>query len=250
MKKNIFLYLFLIYSSLSSFSQIKALHELGVIVGPVSMQTDFGERHHLPSSVLNIGYGVGIVYYLSANPKRSYWNQRGNPLEDHLKLRFEFSYMQDKLVQRGRYIEGNSAQAILLRGVISDVKLINGGVQMQYSIFSASDNRFLEPYISFGGMYTSYKPHVTSILGDIEADPSLLPNAYHGAVHNAGGTTGSFTLGAGTTYTTESDLKFIMDFRWQRFIKDDIDGLTPLLSANKYNDWLFYLNFGVAFKLN
>jgi opacity protein-like surface antigen len=214
------------------------------------MQTDFGERHHFPSSVLNIGYGAGLVYYISSNPDRSYWNQRGDELFDHIKLRFEFSYMKDHLIQRGRYIKGNSTQAILLKAIVSDVRLINSGVQLEYSIFKASDGRYLEPYLSFGGIYTFYKPQVKSIFGDLETNPSLLPNAYRNGIHNEGGNTGSFTLGAGTTYTTNSDLKFVADFRWQRFLKDDIDGLTPLISANKYNDWLFYLNFGIVFKLN
>jgi len=249
MKKN-FLFSFIFLISIVSFSQIKLLHEVGFIAGPVSMQTDFGERHHFPSSVLNIGYGVGLVYYISSDPDRIRWNQRGVYLENHLKARLEISYMQDNLVQRGRYVEGNSVQALLLRGIVGNSKLFNMGGQVQFSVFSASDKRNLEPYFSLGGMYTSYKPEVKSLLGDIEADPSLIPSAYIGGIHNEGGKVGSLILGAGTTYTTNNDLKFIMDFRWQRFLKDDIDGLTPLISANKYNDWLFYLSFGMSFKLN
>ena len=249
MKKNIFFTLVLSFS-LTVFSQTNLLHELGFVAGPISMQTDFGERHHFPSSVLNIGYGVGLVYYISVDPNRIRWNQRGYFLQDHLKLRFELSYMQDKLIQRGRYIEGNSVQAVLLKGIVANPKLFNAGAQIQFSVFSASDFKRWEPYFSLGGMFTSYKPQLKSLLGDIETNPAIIPNAYINGIHNNGGTTGSLVLGAGTTYTTNNDLKLIFDFRWQRFLKDDIDGLTPLISANKYNDWLFYLDFGLAFKLN
>ncbi len=249
MKKSIFFALVLSFS-LTVFSQINLLHEAGVIAGPVSMQTDFGERHHFPSSVLNIGYGVGLVYYISVDPNRMRWNQRGDYLQNHLKLRFELSYMQDKLIQRGRYIEGNSVQAALLKGIVANPKLFNAGAQIQFSVFSASDFKSWEPYFSLGGMFTSYKPQLESLLGDIETNPSLIPNAYINGIHNDGGSAGSLVLGAGTTYTTNNDLKLIFDFRWQRFLADDIDGLTPLISANKYNDWLFFLNVGVAFKLN
>jgi hypothetical protein len=237
-------------SSFINFSQTKLLHEIGVITGPVSMQTDFGERHHFPSSVLNIGYGIGVVYYLSFDENNARWNQRGSYLQNYLKLRFEVSYMKNKLIQRGRYIEGNSNQALLLKGIIGDSKLFNVGGQVEFSIFSAMDNRHLKPYVSIGGMYTSYNPTIESIYGDIETDPSLIPTAYIGGIHNKSGATGSLIIGAGTRYVTDSNLKFVMDFRWQRFIKDDIEGLTPLISANKYNDWLFFFNVGIVFSLN
>lgn len=249
MKKSI-LFAFILFFTLSSFSQTKLLHEIGIITGPVSMQTDFGERHHFPSSVLNIGYGVGLVYYISVDPNRVHWNQRGYYLQNHLKARFELSYMQDKLIQRGRYIESNSTQAGLLKAIVANPKLFNAGAQVQFSIFNASDFKSWEPYLSLGGMFTSYKPQLKSLLGDIETNPSIIPNAYVNGIHNNGGSTGSLILGGGTTFTTDNELKLIFDFRWQRFITDDIDGLTPLISANKYKDWLFFLNVGVAFKLN
>jgi hypothetical protein len=249
MKKILIVFIIFLFHTYG-FSQNKLLHEIGIVTGPVSMQTDFGERHHFPSSVLNIGYGVGLVYYVSFDPQRMYWNQRGDFLQNHSKLRVEISYMQDKLIQRGSYIKGNSLQATLLKAIVGDAKLFNFGAQYEFSIFSASDQKYFEPYVSIGGMYTLYKPQVKSLLGDIETNPSLIPNAYINGIHNDGGHTGSLILGAGTTYTTDSDLKFVLDFRWQRFLADDIDGLTPLISANKYNDWLFYLNFGIVFKLN
>ncbi len=248
--KKIFFTLTLILITSTFFAQNKLLHEIGIVTGPVSMQTDFGERHHFPSSVLNIGFGVGLVYYISFDPDRIYWNQRGTYLMNHSKLRFELSYMQDQLIQRGRYIEGNSTEAILLKAIHGNSKLLNAGAQYEFSVFSASSERDFRPYFSLGGMYTSYQPQVESSLGDIKTNPSLIPTAYINGIHNDSGSTGSLLLGAGTTYTTSSDLKFVMDFRWQRFITDDIDGLTPLIPANKYNDWLFYLNFGIIFKMN
>ncbi|HFS67662.1 MAG TPA: hypothetical protein ENK67_05560 [Flavobacteriia bacterium] len=247
-KKIILILIFLV--SVNGISQNKLLHEIGIVAGPVSMQTDFGERHHFPSSVLNIGIGVGLVYYISFDPERTYWNQRGDYLQNHSKLRFEISYMQDKLIQRGRYIKGNSTQAILLKAVTANPKLFNFGAQYEFSLFSAADQKNFEPYFSIGGMYSLYQPNLKSALGDVETNPSILPNAYINGIHNEKGKVGSLTLGAGTTYTTDSDLKFIVDFRWQRFISDKVDGLTPLIPANKYNDWLFFLNVGMVFKLN
>ncbi len=251
--KNFYFAFLLLINMFFSFAQkgnSVLLHEVGIISGPVSMQTDFGERHHFPSSVLNIGYGVGLVYYISYNPNRIYWNDRTTYLKNHSKLRLEASYMSDNLIQRGRYIESNSYQALLLKGIVSKAKLYNFGFQYQFSLFSATADKNLQPYFSMGGTFTIYKPEVKSLLGDIEQDATLIPSAYQNSIFNDVGNTPSITLGTGTTYFINDNVKLLADLRWQRFVKDDVEGLTPKISANKYNDWLFFLNFGIVFSLN
>ena len=52
------------FSLPSAFAQLELSHEFGVTTGPVTMQTDYGERHHLPSSTAT-SFGVAAVHYLS-----------------------------------------------------------------------------------------------------------------------------------------------------------------------------------------
>ena len=57
----------------SSNAQInrRPYQEIGVFAGPVFFQGDFGERSTLENTMKNVGYNVGLTYYLSADVRSS-----------------------------------------------------------------------------------------------------------------------------------------------------------------------------------
>ena len=158
--------------------------------------------------------------------------------------------MSDTFKQRGRYIESNRPESILLKNIHGSTKMYNFGTQFQFNIFNSSDFRALEPYVSIGGVYSIFKPEVVSDLGNIEEDYSLIPRPYRGGIFTKKDATGSLIFGGGTTYTTKNNFKMVFDFRWQRFLSNRVDGLEPQIDADKYREWLIFLNVGAIFKLN
>ncbi len=226
-------------------------HELGISVGAVSMQTDYGQRGHFPSSYANIGIGAGIIYYLGYDVRRIKWNDRLSYMKNHLKLKVEFSYMSDNFIHRGDYIKGHSANAIKLAAMKGSTKIFNIGGQLEFYLFELSDFRKWEPYISGGFYHVNFNPDLETSLGDWRDNPSLLPDFYlDGGIFLENSNTQAFSFGGGTKITNSDNFSFVIDMRWQRFLSNKVDGLDPNLSANKYREWLFYFNVGAVFKLN
>ena len=40
-------------------------HEIGVIFGPVTFQSDYGQRHDFSTNVGNAGFVIGVIHYLN-----------------------------------------------------------------------------------------------------------------------------------------------------------------------------------------
>lgn len=245
--KKIILLPFVILITNSLFSQ-QLKHEIGISAGLISMQTDYGERGHLPSSVANIGFGIGASYYLSFDEHRIKWNDRATWIKEHLRGKLELSYMSATLKQRGRYVEQDSNG--LLAATSGSTKLLNIGGIMEFNIFSTIEERKFEPYISTGGIYSMVTPEFKSSLGDIEANPSLIPTAYRNGLYLEKDKASAFVFGAGSRLTNNNGSVFLIDFRWQRYFSDRVEGIVPQISANKNKDWLFYLNVGMVFRIN
>jgi opacity protein-like surface antigen len=147
-------------------------------------------------------------------------------------------------------VNGNTEQAILLKGMTGSTSLINFGGQIEFSFFSPTGFRLLEPYFSIGGFYTIYDAEVKSAFGDIEENINFLPVQYQSGLFLDKDNASSFSLSVGTRYHLNENLKTVIDLRYQRFLSDKIDGLEPQISSNKFRDWLLFLNIGIVFNLN
>ncbi len=222
----------------------QASHELGIVVGPTLLQTDYFV------DIGSVGTGGALVYYFSfQNDKAKRWNDRTNYFNEHFRARLEFSYMKTKLVNKNN-INGNSPGALLFRALTGSTKLMNFGGQLEFNLISSDRNKKLEPYFSLGGYLTIHDADLESAFGDIETNPNLLPSSYQGGTRLEKDTARSFAIGGGTRYAINDNLKMVFDFRWQRFLSDDIEGLDPQVSANKFNDYLSFFNAGLIFNLN
>jgi len=251
MKKNtLILFLFCI-SLISNAQDLKT--ELGLITGMTSMQSDYGERSHFGSSYANIGFGSGIVFYVGESDIRKTWNDRANMFQDHMRLRVEVSYMQTKLVHRGVYTLGSSSSTVLYNAMEGTSRVLNYGAQIEYNIFRISNKQYVDPYLSVGFLVNTNMPNLSSSLGDIETNPSLIPNVYNNGVYLDNNNSTSLIMGFGTRLRPKSYFNnsiYLLDFRWQKFNSDMVDGLTPTIEANKYNDWLLFISAGYIFSLN
>lgn len=239
-----------IFSITSIFSQ-NYNHEIGISLGAVSIQSDYGERGDFASSYGNVGFGVGLNYYFSFDGAYTRWNYKSNFLKNHFRLKLGVSYMQDNFRHRGKYIEGLGVMAIKMAAMRGSTKIYNFGGQLEYAIFDFMDDKKFEPYLSGGIYYVFYDPDLTSELGDWRDNPSVLPPVYlNGSIHLQKDKTQSFSFGFGSRYAAGKSTKMIFDFRWQKFLTNNIDGIDPQIGANKFRDWLLFAQVGVVFKLN
>ncbi len=259
MPKHILFSLLLLFgcSNLAK-AQFGFSHEVGVIVGPVAFQSDYGERHDISTNMGNTGIGIGLIHYLNFSYRadcncyapETYFN-------DHFKLRSELSYNKTKLEHFGEYIKNkNSVFSNQLRAMRGETAVTNIGMQLEYFPLSIRDFTAtigsLAPFVSLGAQFSYYNPEAYSVLGDGELgqDPSITPIKYFDAFDNTGGTTWSIVGSVGTRYKLTELSDLMIDLRMQYYFSNWVDGLSPnpnKYPENKANDWLVWLNVGYIY---
>lgn len=238
-------------------AQMGFSHEVGAIVGPVALQSDFGERHNMETNLGNTGFGIGIIHYLNfAYQAECNCYAPENYFNDHFKLRSELSYNKTKLDHFGQWADKDNQLGYQLRGMKGESSIVNIGMQLEYfpwSIrqFSATEGS-LGPFISLGAQFSFYNPEVYSEYGPMGI-PETTPFKYFDAYTNENGTVWSVVGSIGTRYklTILSDL--MIDLRWQYYFSDWVDGLKPdpdVYKENKANDWNVWLNVGYIYYIN
>jgi len=245
--------LFLFLSVITSYAQIGNSFDLGVSFGVLSIQSDYGERGEINSSLTgNIGYTASVVLYKNFYDRTNKWSSRADWAQDHLKLRVEVNYLKTNLNHFGSYIEGDSNSAGLLRAMHGTATVVNLSTGIEYHFLNLTDynsrtrNTLFSPFFVLGGMYGIGKSTVISDMGDIENQPSLLIQAYrNNSIFTENEAVGSsyFNLGTRVSLTDYSEL--ILESRWQYFFSDKVDGLIPDTPANKYNDWTYSMTLGL-----
>ena len=254
-KVGLFLFLFVFFQM--SYAQIGNSFDIGVNIGAISIQSDYGERGDIKSNITgNVGFTTSLVLYKNFYDRNIFWNSRLSWLEDHIKLKAEVSYFKTNLNHYGAYIEGTSQGALLLKAMHGTSSVINFGGAIEHHFLGLSNyssyrrGRFFSPYFSFGGMVGISNATVTSDLGDYVANPSLLITAYQdNAIHTEQVIVGSAIFGLGTRIKISDRSDFVLDTRWQSYFSDEIDGLSPQLEANKYYDWTYSMTLGLVIAL-
>lgn len=246
--------LILVFIPLSNlFAQLEMSHEVGISFGPVTMQSDYGERHHLPSSTAT-SFGVAASHYLSFYGSNYNWRNGASFFSDHFKLKTDISYYTStNLEHKGKYVDASqiSPQNDKLRAMKGSTKLLNFGTQLEFYfknledyglLFNTSDK--FAPYASIGVQYSSFDPEATSDLAFPEPWQS-------GGLFLDKDTSFSLTFGLGTRYKM-NDFDLVAEARYQYFFSDRIDGLDAPheVSGNKFNDTLIYFSVGVIYDLS
>lgn len=243
----------------TGYAQNRFSNEIGIILGPIAFQSDFGERRDFETNSGNTGFGIGLVHfinfeYTSGFKPFAYFN-------DHFKLRSELSYNTAKLKHFGQWVDPSQtkANADKLRAHTGETQNFDIGVQLDYFPFSLREFSYAEhsfnPFVSFGVHFTAYNPKVYTSYGD--GDTKNLNNFYDpwhlysdGTIRDTEfvniqkGTAFSLVGSIGTRYKVSYYSDLMLDLRWQHFFSDKVDGLNHKLSSNKSNDYMLWLNIG------
>lgn len=250
----------------------KLTHEIGFMAGASFFSTDYGQRFEIKSSGAgNVGFGVGVMHYLTFADYRYRWNQRTSYFRDHFRFRNELSYYSAKLDHFGEYVDPSqtSAEADKLRAMHGQAKVINLGTQLEYHLvditeFGSRRNKYLKfsPYISFGMMGVYSDPDLTSDYGDgdWENNPSLLYEkwAEPGTVFIDPKLIFSITASAGSRIKLGEYSDVFIEAKWQYYFSDWVEGLNATQPHggdnrdpnNLFNDWSLFANIGYVFYLN
>jgi hypothetical protein len=244
-----------------SSAQSNLAQEVGIIFGPVSFQSDYGQRHNFDTNVGNTGFGVGIVHFINFSAN----NNRESFFTEHFKVRSELSFNYTKLEHFGYWLEREKEKGLVkhLQGMHGSSTLINLGAQLEYSPFMKihdfeNTEHALSPYISGGFQVSYYNTKVDSRLGELGLPSTTFPKyltpsdgrPYGFSSEN--GVVVSVTAGVGVHYklTTMSDLMF--EVRYQGYSSDWVDGLNPnkdIYKENKTNDSQVWFNAGYIYYL-
>lgn len=239
-------------------------HEVGIILGPVAFQSDYGERHDLSTNAGNTGIGIGIIHYLNFSYKaecncytpETYFN-------DHFKLRTELSYNKTNLEHFGQWVEGKpSFGKEQLKAMRGKAALTNVGMQLEYFPFSIRDfTSTIEswgPFISLGAQFSYYNAEASSTMGPLGTPLTTFPKYLvpsEGRPYGFSTETGSVwsvVSSVGTRYKLSPLEDLMIDLRFQYFNSNWVDGLNPnpdIYKENRAKDWLVWFNVGYIYYL-
>ncbi|WP_179351122.1 THC0290_0291 family protein [Winogradskyella vidalii] len=249
--KNLIIPFAFLFTMQLSYAQLGFSHEVGVVAGPLAYQSDFGERYDFETNSGNIGFGIGLVYYMNFDYRSNYsYRSRDNYFRDHFKVRAELSWNKTTLNHYGTWVDREGSSADKLKAHSGEAQNWNLGAQLEFFPLSIRDYSYGEtsfaPYISLGAQYVSYAPSVSTTYGDQNIDNAnnFYPSWEPGSVSDISGSTWSIVSSIGTRYNLTRMSDLVVDLKFQSFFNDKSDGLDHQLDSNKTNDWLVWLNFG------
>lgn len=250
----IFIMLF-VFSAQRSYAQLGISHEVGVMVGPASFFTDYGERWNVKNNLENAGFGIGLIHYMNFAYRQGCHNYvTENFFSEHFKLRTEADYFYSKLEHFGPVAKQDSDGGRLLRAMHGSSQVFELGAALEFYPFRIRDYSTFAfqfaPYVSLGLHYVYFKPEAYSDFGSLDNPKNLFPTFRDGGVDLEGGSTWAIAGSMGLRYrlSVVSDLGF--EARWHYYDTDWIDGLNIQAPQNKFNDFLFWFNIGYIYYLN
>ena len=101
MPKHLFITLFALLGISTAVSAQGLAQEIGIYAGPVTLQSDFGERNNFDNNVGNTGFGIGIMHFINFSAN----NNRENYFTEHFKVRSDLSFSRTTLKHFGEWVE-------------------------------------------------------------------------------------------------------------------------------------------------
>jgi hypothetical protein len=256
MKSRLILFCILLFAvhSQRGFAQLGISHEIGVLVGPASFFTDYGERWNLKNNIENAGFGVGLVHYMNfAYKAECNCYATDNFFNDHFKIRTEMDYFTSKLEHFGPVASKNNFNGELLRAMHGRSQLLEIGASLEYYPLSIRDFASFaykfSPFVSLGVHFVYFNPDAYSDFGDLN-NPKVVFPTFIGGMDFEGGTTWAIAGSIGTRYRLNVYGDLVAEARWHYYDSDFIDGLNINAPQNKFNDFIFWVNIGYVYYLN
>lgn len=259
-----FLLIFIGFSNNSQAQFDGFSHELGIIVGPIAFQSDYGQRHDFSTNAGNTGIGIGIIHFLNFTYNSNYDYTSKTYFNNHFKVRSELSYNKTKLKHFGKYVapEKTSVGANQLRAMTGSTSITNLGMQLEFFPKNIRDYTTtigaFAPFLSIGGQFSYYSTEASSTLG-VLGDPAITYPKYltptdgrpYGFSTESKGVF-SIVSSIGSRYKLNDSSDLMLDLRAQYFFSNWVDGLNPnptIYKENKANDWLIWFNVGYIYYL-
>lgn len=239
--------LFLIITFLTIFS-VNAQNtivnsEVGVFLGPVFMQTDYGEAQNFSSASSNVGMNFGAAYIMDLSDSK-YSSKMFQNYADYVKTRIELSYSKVNLNYDGKPIDDGS-QIARFEAMKGETKIFNIGLLQEINFKSIIRNSSkFRPYGLLGLHYSSASPNLST---NQPLPTIFLPENENVFMEKQ--STFSWTAGLGARYQLD-DVDIFIETRYHNFFSDKIEGLDSNISGDKHNDNEIIFNFGVIFKLD
>ncbi|MCF4100731.1 glutamate dehydrogenase [Gillisia sp. M10.2A] len=250
----LFFFLLCFFTKKSGFAQLGISHEIGVLVGPTSFFTDYGERYNLQNNISNSGIGVGLIHYMNfAFRAECNCYTTDKYFNDHFKIRTEIDYFQSALEHFGPVASKNTLGGKLLRGMHGKSQVFEIGSSLEYYPLSIRDytaySYLFSPFISLGFHFVNYQPSAYSDFGPLSDPNNVFPTFVGGIDLDSGSTWGIVgSMGARYRLTPSSDLA--IEGRYTYYNTDWLDGLNIDAPQNKANDLIFWLNVGYIYYLD
>ncbi len=240
-----FLFLFL---KQDAYSQFEFSNEIGILVGPVMLYSDFGERNNFETNTGNVGFGIGVTHHMNfAYTGISYFSE-------HFKVRNEIDFHTTNLRHYGRWVDEarTSDFADYLRAKRGSVNVFEIGTHLEYYPLSILDFEYeafkVTPFFTLGIHWVSYNAKITT---DYPTGLVWPGNKYNREAFQQGsGSTFAGMGSVGIRYKLTQMTDLTLESRWQYYFSDFVDGLNPKVSENKSNDWIYWLNVGYIYYLD
>ncbi|MEO8533977.1 MAG: glutamate dehydrogenase [Flavobacterium sp.] len=262
MLKPIVLTLFALFGFSTAVKAQSIAQEVGIIFGPVSFQSDYGQRHNFETNVGNTGFEVGIVHFLnfSANSRRESF------LSEHFKVRSELSFSKTELKHFGEAVDRNPPKISTeqLKAMTGSSTTFNLGTQLEFSPFMKIHDfentvGSFSPYVSLGLQVSYYSTKASSSLGPLGNSFTTYPkyltpsDGRQFGFSTENGVVLSLVTGVGVHYKLAKMSDLMFDIRYQGFSSDWVDGLNPnkdIYKENKSNDSQVWFNVGYIYYLD
>lgn len=251
----IYLLLFLfLFCKERGYAQLGISHEIGVLVGPTAFLTDYGERYNLQNNASNSGFGIGLVHYMNfAYRAECNCYSVDRYFNDHFKIRTEIDYFKTDLEHFGPVADKNTVGGKLLRGMHGKTQTFEIGTHLEYYPLSIRDyssfSYLFMPFISLGVHFVNYNPEAFSDFGPL-SDPNNVFPTFVGGIDLDSGSTWTIVGIGGARYKISPVADISIEGRFQYYDVDWIDGLNIDAPQNKFNDVVFWVNFGFIYYLN
>lgn len=222
--------------------------EIGILAGPVFLQSDYGQRDVFKNYIQNNGFSVTGCYFIT--PDSDYHGRI-----EHFRFRFDVSYTHSNLQHYGEWVSADKTSILSeqLKAMRGEVTTIGLGGQVEFYPWkteeSRDDSKRFYPYISLGGQLSNYTSKSTSLLGPL-GNPATTPEKYQTGYRNETKMIGSASTSIGTRYLLNDYHALVIDARVQYFFSDWVDGLNPdrnIYRENKANDWMSSLSVGYIY---
>ncbi len=247
-RKNLLLIICLLSFSISKAQSRRPYQEVGLFLGPVFFQGDFGERSTLDNTLKNVGYNAGISYYLSADVRSR------KSIYQKLKLRFDVSATSVSLQHYGPSASKNNDFGAKLRAMGADVKIGTIGVQFEYYHWKTDDysKKKFSPFIGLGTQLNNYSAKAYSAFGNI-GNINTVPEKYVEGFKSTSGLAMSMSSVLGFRYKIDQSNGIVVEGQLKYYFSDWVEGMNPsrtIYTENKNNDFSATVNVGYVYYLD